>query len=94
MLFSKISGLRREGNFIFIRGEYHDIKFHVNEIASIRIADWNDSVYAIEQLPLKNAKLIFILKSGKRKTCYVHRLSLRKYKWLLNLLNKENQNTA
>ena len=89
MLFSKISGLRREGNFIFIRGEYYDIKFHVNEIASIRIADWNDSVYAIEQLPLKNAKLIFILKSGRRKSCDVHRLSLHKYKWLLSLLNEE-----
>ena len=89
MLFSKISGLRREGNFIFIRGEYHDVKFHANEIANIRITDRNDSAYEIEQLPLKNAKLIFILKSGRRKNCDVHRLSLHKYKWLLSLLNEE-----
>ena len=90
MFCSKISGLWREGNFIFIRGEYHNVKFHVNEIASIQIADWNDSVYEIEQLPLKNAKLIFTLKSGRRKICYVYRLSVRKYKWLLKLLNEEN----
>ena len=94
MFFSKISGLRREGNFIFIRGEYHDVKFHVNEIANLRITDWNDSAYTIEQLPLKNAKLIFILKSGRRKTCYVYRLSLRKYKWLLNLINAEKRGNA
>ena len=91
MFFSKISGLWREGNFIFISGEYHNVKFHVNEIANILITDWNDSVYTIEQLPLKNAKLIFVLKSGRRKVCWVRCLSLRKYKRLLNLLNNENQ---
>ena len=90
MLFSKISGLWRDGNFIFIRGEYYNVRFHVNEIANTLITDWNDSVYTTEQLPLKNAKLIFVLKSGRRKICYVRRLSLRKYKWLLNLLNNEN----
>ena len=87
MFFSKISGLWREEDRIFIRGEYHNIKFHINEIATIHIADWNDSEYTINDLPLRKAKLLFLLKSGRKKTCYVRNLTMRKYKWLLKMMD-------
>ncbi|MEE0061599.1 MAG: hypothetical protein UE295_12285 [Acutalibacteraceae bacterium] len=87
MLFSKISGLSKDGSYILISAEYHNIKFHINEIETLQIVDTNNTPAIIDDLPIRNAKVLFLLKSGRTKTCYVRKLTKRKYKWLLKLLN-------
>ena len=87
MFFTKISGLWREDNYIFIRAEYHNIKFHISEIKTLQIVDSNNLERNVADLPLRNAKILFLLKSGRKKTCYVRKLTKRKYIWLLNLLD-------
>ena len=67
--------------------EYHNIKFHINEIETLQIVDTNNTPAIIDDLPIRNAKVLFLLKSGRTKTCYVRKLTKRKYKWLLKLLN-------
>lgn len=90
MFLSKIRGLWREGNYIFIAGEYHNIKFHINEIGSIQITDLKDQIYDIEKLPIRKAKIVFLLKSGRKKVWYSGRLTKRKYKWFQRLLQSDN----
>ncbi|MEE0264072.1 MAG: hypothetical protein UD936_00445 [Acutalibacteraceae bacterium] len=87
MLFSKIPGLSKDGSYILISAEYHNIKFHINEIETLQIVDTNNTPATIDDLPVRNGKVLFILKSGRTKTCYVRKLTKRKYKWLLKLLN-------
>jgi len=89
MFFSRISGLWREGNHIFISAEYHNIKFHIHEIGSIQIVDSDNLVRTADDLPIRNARIFFLLKSGRKKTCYVRKLTKRKYKHLTNLLETE-----
>ena len=87
MFFAKISSLWRADNYIFIRAEYHNIKFHINEIKTLQIVNKDNLERDTSELPLRNAKILFILKSGRKKTCYVRKLTKRKYIWLLNLLD-------
>lgn len=54
MFFSRISGLWREGKFICISAEYGPVRFHVNEISSVRITDGSGSVHTAAELPLRN----------------------------------------
>ena len=91
MFFSKISGLWREGNYVFISAEYHNIRFHIHEIGSIQIVDKDNLKCTADDLPMRNARIIFLLKSGRKKTCYVRKLTKRKYKYLTNLLETEQR---
>lgn len=89
MFLSQIHGLRREGKFIFIGAEYGDIKFHINEIDSIQIVDRKGISHTAEDLPVRNGEIRFLLKSGRKKTCHVRKLTKRKYKYLQSLLDTE-----
>ena len=89
MFFSKLRCLWREEDHIFIQAEYHNIKFHINEIKTLQIVDKYNVARNADELPLRNAKILFLLKSGRKKTCYVRKLTKRKYTWLLNLLDRE-----
>ena len=89
MFFAKISGLWREDNSIFIRAEYGNIKFHINELERLQIVDNGNLERNAEELPLRNARIVFLLKSGRKKTCYISNLTKRKYTWLLNLLDRK-----
>lgn len=86
MFFSKISGLRREEKFIFISAEYGHIKFHINEISSVRIVDRNGVTHTMDDLPVRNAEIRFLLKSGRTRTCYVRKLTKRRCGYLQGLL--------
>ncbi len=87
MFFTKIHGLWREEKNIFISAEYGNIRFHINEISSIRITDRTGSVHTADDLPVRNAEIQFLLKSGRMKTCYVRKLTKRRYKYLQELLD-------
>ena len=89
MFFAKINGLWRDENYIFIRAEYHNIKFHINEIKMLKVVDLDNLERNADELPLRNAKILFLLKSGRKKTCYVRKLTKRRYAWLLNLLDDQ-----
>lgn len=89
MFFSKIHGLRREDKFIFISAEYGNIKFHVNEIGSIQIVDRKGTFHTADDLPVKNAEIRFLLKSGRKRSCHVRKLTKRKYRYLQSLLDAE-----
>ena len=89
MFFSKIYGLWREDKYIFINAEYGSIKFHINEIGNIQILDRTGLVRTADDLPVRNAKIHFLLKSGRNKTCYVRKLTRRRYKYLQSLLDAE-----
>ena len=89
MFFSKIRGLWREEKHIFISAEYGNIRFHINEIGNVRITDRTGSVHTADDLPVRNAEIQFLLKSGRMRTCYVRKLTKRRYKYLQELLNIE-----
>ena len=89
MFFSKIKGLWTEGSYLFLKGEYRNIKFHINEIQSLQIVDETNTLRYDDDLPIRKAKIQFLLKSGRKKTCYVRKLTKRKYTWLLNLIKEE-----
>ena len=89
MFFSRISGLWRENDHIFISAEYHNINFHIHEIESIQIVDSDNLVRTADDLPIRSAKITFLLKSGRKKTCYVRKITKRKYKYLTDLLETE-----
>lgn len=91
MFFSRIRGLWREGNHIFIRAEYRNIKFHIHEIENIRIVDSDNQVCTVDDLPVRSASIFFLLKSGRKKTCHVQKLTKRKYKYLTNLLDTDQR---
>ena len=86
MFFSKLPGLRREGVYVFICAEYGDIRFHVNEIAGVQITGRNGLIHTADDLPVRNAETRFLLKSGRKRTCYVRKLTKRRYKYLQGLL--------
>ena len=89
MFFGKISGLWRADNEIFIRAEYGYVKFHIHELERLQIVDKGDLERNTGELPLRNARIVFLLKSGRKKTCYVRNLTKRKYTWLLNLIDRK-----
>lgn len=90
MLFSsKMRGIWREEDFIWIKGEYGAVRFHIHEIKSIQISDWGGNVYPLSALPLRRARLIFMLKSGREKECGIARLTMHRYRWLLKLIDIE-----
>lgn len=90
MLFSsKIKGIWREGDFIRIKGEYGAARFHIHEIKSIQISDWDGNVYPLNALPLRCACLLFTLKSGRKKKCSAARLTMRRWRWVLKLIDIE-----
>lgn len=89
MFFSRIRGLWREGNYIFIRAEYHNIQFHIHEIGNIQITDSHNVIRTAGELPVRNARILFQLKSGRQKTCHVRKLTKRKYRYLRSLLETE-----
>lgn len=86
MFFSKIYGLWKEGNYIFISAEYHNAKFHINEIERVQIEDQNGLEHTRDMLPVRNARILFVLKSGRKRSCYVRKLTVGKYKYLTELL--------
>ena len=92
MLFSKrIRGIWRDGDFIHIQGEYDSVKFHIHEIKTLGIVDWtSDRRYTPDDLPLRRANLIFTLKSGRIRKCGVRRLTPRRWKWLLELIDDKH----
>ena len=89
MFFSKIRGLWREEKHNFISAECGTIRFHINEVSNVRITDRTGSVHTADDLPVRNVEIQFLLKSGRMRTCYVRKLTKRRYKYLQELLNIE-----
>lgn len=87
MFFSTTHGLWREGKHIFIRAENGNIRFHINEISAVRITDRTGSVHTADDLPMRNAEIQFMLKSGRKRTCHIRKLTKRRYKHLQEFLN-------
>ena len=90
MLFTgKMRGIWRDGDYICIRGEYRPVRFHIHEIRSIEIVDRDGAAYPLSALPLRRAYAIFTLKSGRQKRLACGRLTMRRYRWLLRLIEIE-----
>ena len=90
MLFTgKMRGIWRDGDYICIRGEYRPVRFHIHEICSIEIADRDGAAYPLSALPLRRAYAIFTLKSGRQRRLACGRLTMRRYRWLLGLIEIE-----
>ncbi len=90
MLFSsKIRGIWREAEFIHIKSEYGSVRFRIQEIKSIQISDWDGNVYPLGALPLRRVCLIFTLKSGRKRTCGVQRITMCRWQWVLELIDIE-----
>lgn len=73
----------REGWVIFDEGKKTTrIRFPLHELATVTLQTGGNS--ELSHFPLRDARIVFTLKNGKRKDCLVRRLTRRQYRRVLS----------